>query len=269
MNNITEPRRTVLVTGGLQGIGRAIAEAFAKTGADVALLDIDGSVHEAAQEIQKSAGSRAVGCRADVTSEEQIERAVTEVNERLGRIDVLVNNAGIVGRRALSWDGSTDDWMRTIDVNLVGTYRVSKAVLPQMVAAASGRVINISSISGKQGSTGNSAYSASKHAVIGLTRTLARELALLGLHGITANAICPGVVDTPLVHGEGQLLDGISALTGQTREAVLEQHVLSQSLQHRLLDPEEVAGMAVYLASDLARGITGQAINVDAGSVFH
>ena len=113
-------------------------------------------------------------------------------------IDILVNNAGIVGKkRAFSWDGDEDVWRATIDINLVGTYRVTKAVVPQMVQARAGRVINIASISGKQGSPGNSAYSASKHGVIGLTRTLAQEFAMLGLGELTANAVCPGVVDTP------------------------------------------------------------------------
>ncbi len=157
----------------------------------------------------------------------------------------------------------------TLDINLVGTYRVTKAVVPQMVEARAGRVINIASISGKQGSPGNSAYSASKHGVIGLTRTLAWEFAMLGLGELTANAVCPGVVDTPLVHGEGGVLDGLAALTGESREVVMDKYVLPMSWQHRLLDPQEIADMVLYLASDRARGITGQAINVDAGSVFY
>ena len=138
-----------------------------------------------------------------------------------------------------------------------------------MVQARAGRVINIASISGKQGSLGNSAYSASKHGVIGLTRTLAQEFAMLGSGDLTANAVCPGVVDTPLVHGEGGLLDGVSALTRESREVVMEKYILTQNLQHRLLDPQEIADMVLYLASDRARGITGQAINVCGGSVFY
>jgi len=160
-------------------------------------------------------------------------------------------------------------WRTTLDINLVGTYRVTKAVVPQMVEARAGRVINIASISGKQGSPGNSAYSASKHGVIGLTRTLAWEFAMLGLGELTANAVCPGVVDTALVHGDGGVLDGLAALTGESREVVMDKYILPMSWQHRLLDPQEIADMVLYLASDRARGITGQAINVDAGSVFY
>jgi NAD(P)-dependent dehydrogenase (short-subunit alcohol dehydrogenase family) len=158
---------------------------------------------------------------------------------------------------------------RLIAINLVGTYRVTKAVVPQMIEARTGRVINIASISGKQGSPGNSAYSASKHGVIGMTRTLAQEFGMLGLGELTANAVCPGVVDTPLVHGEGGLLDGLAALTGDSRDVVLDKYVLPISLQHRLLDPQEIADIVLYLASDRARGITGQAINVCGGSVFY
>jgi 3-hydroxybutyrate dehydrogenase len=156
-------------------------------------------------------------------------------------------------------------WQEILDINLVGTYRVTKAVVPQMIQGRAGRVINIASISGKQGSPGNSAYSASKHGVIGLTRTLAQEFAMAGLSELTANAICPGVVDTPLVHGEGGLLDGLAALTGESRETAMEKYILPISLQHRLLDPQEVADMVLYLASDRARGLTCQAINVAEG----
>jgi NAD(P)-dependent dehydrogenase (short-subunit alcohol dehydrogenase family) len=132
-----------------------------------------------------------------------------------------------------------------------------------------GRVINIASISGKQGSPTNSAYSASKHAVIGLTRTVAVELGLLGFTEITANAICPGVANTDMLFGDGMILDELTRLLGTTREKALEERVLPMSLQRRLIEPEEIATMAVYLASDAGRGITGQAINVCAGSVFY
>ncbi len=263
--------KTAFVTGAHRGIGRAIVEALAGAGAKVAAADVNPAIAEVAAEIgERADGLEVIGVQADVTSSEEIALAVAEANERLGRIDILVNNAGIVGTRALSWDGDEELWRRTIDVNLIGAYRVTNAVVPQMLHAQSGRVINIASISGKQGSTGNSAYCASKHGVIGLTRTLAQEFALLGLAAdLTANAICPGVVDTELVHGEGGLLDGITALTGESREVVMETYVLTQSLQHRLLEPQEVADMALYLASDRARGITGQAINVCGGSVFY
>ncbi|MBF6299453.1 SDR family oxidoreductase [Nocardia amamiensis] len=263
-------RKVAFVTGGRQGIGKAVVETLAGAGASVAVVDVDPSVADVAAEIsRRTPGCEVIAVRADVTSSEEIGAAVAEANRRLGRIDILINNAGVVGTRAFSWTGDEDVWRATVDINLVGTYRVTKAVVPQMVQARAGRVINIASISGKQGSIGNSAYSASKHGVVGLTRTLAQEFGILGLGELTANAVCPGVVDTPLVHGEDGLLDGVSALTGESHEVVMEKYILTQSLQHRLLDPQEVADMVLYLASDRARGITGQAINVCGGSVFN
>jgi 3-hydroxybutyrate dehydrogenase len=263
--------KTALVTGAQRGIGKAIVETLAAAGANVAAVDVNPAIADVAVEIdRRTPDAQVIGIQANITSSRDIAAAVAEVGQRLGRVAILVNNAGIVGKqRAFSWDGDEDVWQATVDINLVGTYRVTKAVVPQMIEARAGRVINIASISGKQGSPGNSAYSASKHGVIGLTRTLAQELSMLGLVGITANAVCPGVVDTALVHDEGGLLDGIAALTGEPREVVMDKYVLPMSWQHRLLDPQEIADMVLYLASPRGRGITGQAINVDAGSVFY
>jgi len=271
MRNTSLSGKTAFVTGGRQGIGLAIVETLADAGANVAAVDVNPAIADVAAKVsQKTPAREVIGVQADVTSSQDIAAAVAETNKRLGRIDILVNNAGIVGRsRAFSWDGDEDVWRETLEINLVGVYRVTKAVVPQMVQARAGRVINIASISGKQGSLGNSAYSASKHGVIGLTRTIAQEFAMLGLGDLTANAVCPGVVDTPLVHGEGGLLDGVSALTGESREVVMGKYILTQNLQHRLMDPQEIADMVLYLASDRARGITGQAINVCGGSVFY
>ncbi len=271
MRNASLSGKTAFVTGGRQGIGLAIAETLAGAGANVAAVDVNPAIADVVAKIKEHTPTCEVfGVQADVTSSQDIAAAVAETNRRLGRIDILVNNAGIVGRkRAFSWDGDEDVWRETLEINLFGVYCVTKAVVPQMVQARAGRVINIASISGKQGSPGNSAYSASKHGVIGLTRTLAQEFAMLGPGDLTANAVCPGVVDTPLVHGEGGLLDGVSALTRESREVVMEKYILTQNLQHRLLDPQEIADMVLYLASDRARGITGQAINVCGGSVFY
>ncbi len=263
--------KAAFVTGGHQGIGRAIVETLAAARANVVAVDVNPAIASVAEEIAaRRSTSQVIGLQADVTSDPSVADAVAEASDRLGPIDILVNNAGIVGReRAFSWAGNEELWKQILEVNLVGTYRVTRAVVPQIVERQSGRIIDIASISGKQGSPGNSAYSASKHGVIGLVRTLAREFALLGIGGITANAVCPGVVDTLLVQGEGGVLDGVAALTGESRDVVMEKYILAESLQHRLLDPQEIADMVVYLASERARGITGQAINVDAGSVFY
>ena len=146
--------KTALVTGGHQGIGRAIVETLAGAGANVAVLDVNPAIADVAAEVGRRNPSVTVtALQADVTSTQEIAAAVEEVNQRLGRVDILVNNAGIVGKqRAWSWDGDEAVWQATLDINLVGTYRVTKAVVPQMIEARAGRVINIASISGKQGS---------------------------------------------------------------------------------------------------------------------
>jgi NAD(P)-dependent dehydrogenase (short-subunit alcohol dehydrogenase family) len=189
--------------------------------------------------------------------------------DRFGQVDILVNNAGVVGKRFFIFQSDDEIWRRTIEVNLFGTYNCTKAFLPVIMKQGAGRIINIASISGKQASPTNSAYCASKHGVIGLTRTVASELSLIGLTGITCNAICPGVVDTGMLTGPGMILDELSKLLGKSREAVLEETIKPMSLQKRVMEPQEIADMAVYLASDAGKGLTGQAINVCGGSVFY
>lgn len=260
--------KVAVVTGARRGIGRAIALALAQEGAIIVATDVNKDVEKTASEINKT-GREAVGLVTDVTSPEQVNTLVNKAVNTYGRIDILVNNAGVVGKRYFLWESDDAIWRNTIEVNLFGTYNVTKTVMPHMIKAGKGRVINIASISGKQASVTNSAYSASKHGVIGLTRTLAAELGVLGLTGITVNAICPGVVNTEMLTGEGMILDEVAKLTGTDRETALIKNVLPLSIQKRLIEPEEIADMAVYLASDQARGITGQAINVCAGSVFY
>ena len=180
-----------------------------------------------------------------------------------------MNCAGVVGKRAFIHDADDAEWRRVIDVNLFGTYHCIKSFLPAMMQRGEGRIINIASISGKQASPTNAAYSASKHAVIGLTRTVAAEMGMLGLPGITVNAICPGVVSTEMVVGCGGVVDEVARVLQMSRDRVIEERILPLSIQRRLLDPEEIAEAAVYLASPAARGVTGQAINVCGGAVMH
>jgi NAD(P)-dependent dehydrogenase (short-subunit alcohol dehydrogenase family) len=260
--------KVALVTGAQRGFGKAIAMALAAEGADIIAVDIGKDVEKTASEINKT-GQQALGLVADITSPEQIKNTVDRAMEAFGRIDILVNNAGILLKRYFLWEADDNEWRRTIEVNLIGTYNVTKAVLPSILKNGKGRVINISSISGKNGSPTSSAYCASKHAIIGLTRSLAMELGLLGITEITVNAICPGVGNTEMVTGKGGILDEVCRLTGLTREAALTERVLSVSLGKRLIEPDEIADMVVYLASDAARGITGQAINVCGGAAFY
>jgi NAD(P)-dependent dehydrogenase (short-subunit alcohol dehydrogenase family) len=226
--------------------------------------DIEGIASEI-----KQMGQKAIGLIADITSPEQIKNMVNTAIDAFGRIDILVNNAGILPRRSFLWEADDNDWRKTIEVNLIGTYNMTKAVLPFIIKNGKGRVINLSSVSGKNGSPTSSAYCASKHGIIGLTRTLAMELSLLGLTEITINAICPGVGNTEMVTEKGGLLDEVARITGTTREIVLTKQLPQVSLLKRLIEPDEIADMVVYLASDSARGITGQAINVCGGTAFY
>ena len=205
----------------------------------------------------------------DVSDYEVASQLIQMTVDCFGKIDILVNNAGILPRRSFLWEADDNDWRKTIEVNLIGTYNMTKAVLPLIIKNGKGRVINLSSVSGKNGSPTSSAYCASKHGIIGLTRTLAMELSLLGLTEITINAICPGVGNTEMVTETGGLLDEVARITGTTREIVLTKQLPQVSLLKRLIEPDEIADMVVYLASDAARGITGQAINVCGGTAFY
>jgi NAD(P)-dependent dehydrogenase (short-subunit alcohol dehydrogenase family) len=261
--------RVSVVTGGGRGIGRAICLALAREGSDLVIAsDVKGEVDEVAAEVART-GRDALPYELDVTKPEQVEALAETTVERFRKVDVLVNNAGIVGKRAFVSQSDDAVWRRTIEVNLFGTYYCTKAFLPRMIEQKQGRIINIASISGKQASPTNSAYSASKHAVIGLTRTVAAELGILGLPGITVNAVCPGVVNTGMITGPGGVVDELARVLQVSPESVLEDRIKPLSIQRRLLEPEEIAETVVHLASDAGRGITGQAVNVCAGSVFY
>ncbi|MGA9109294.1 MAG: SDR family NAD(P)-dependent oxidoreductase [Smithella sp.] len=260
--------KVAVITGAQRGFGKAIALALAREGATIIAVDMGKDIEGTASEI-KQMGQKAIGLIADITSPEQIKNMVNTAIETFGRIDILVNNAGILPKRSFLWEADDNDWRKTIEVNLIGTYNMTKAVLPLIIKNGKGRVINLSSVSGKNGSPTSSAYCASKHGIVGITRTLAMELSLLGLTEITVNAICPGVGNTEMVTEKGGLLDEVARITGTTREIVLTKQLPQVSLLKRLIEPDEIADMVVYLASDAARGITGQAINVCGGTAFY
>jgi 3-hydroxybutyrate dehydrogenase len=252
--------RVALVTGGGRGIGRAIALALARDGIDVAVVGrsqarLDGVAGEIA-----AAGRRAFAAACDVTSAREVDAAFAAVRGSLGRIDILVNNAGVAESAPLK---NLDEahWDRTIAVNLKGTYLCTRAAADEMVARASGRIINIASIAGRVGFAYTSAYCASKHGVLGFTRAVALELAR---KGVTVNAICPGWVDTEMTASS---IERIVRTTGRSPEDA-RRTLEAMSPQQRLIRPEEVAAVAVFLASDAAAGITGQAIDVDGGEVM-
>ena len=252
----------VVVTGAGGGIGRAIALAFAAEGAALALGDLGDSV-EATADAARRAGARAVAIRGDVTRMPDMATLAGRAVAELGGLDVLVTCAGIDGPGLLA-EQDEASWTRVIDVNLNGTYRAIRAALPAMLRRGSGRIVTIASVFGKMGGYGFiSAYAASKHGVIGLTRALAAELGSQGYPGITVNAICPGYVRA----GMGVKVQSTKAgpLPGSE---IFERYYKRQVPLRRMIEAEEVAHLAVFLALPETGGITGQALNVDGGFVM-
>lgn len=259
--------RIALITGASRGIGRSVALAYARMGADVVLVArSQNALEDVATEIERM-GRRSLAVSCDVSSCEEIKNLAEKVDKTFGRLDILVNNAGI-SKRSKFLDYDDEIWFDVIRVNLYGVYLCTKAFLPMIENVGSGRIINIASVAGKAPVPFNTAYSASKHGVLGLTKSLASEIALTGFPGITVNAICPYFVKTDMLSGKNGYVAQMAAMTGKTEEEV-EKSITGHNLQKRILEPREIASMAVYLASDDARGITGQAFNLCGGRIFH
>lgn len=252
--------RIALVTGGGRGIGRAIALAFAREGARVVLAARTAQqVEETAAAIGNEGNALPVVC--DVSNVASVQLMFARVSVEFGRgPDILVNNAGIAESASLA---KTDDdlWQRHLAINLSGTFYCTRAAMPAMIERGWGRVINVASIAGKTGAPYIAAYAASKHGVLGLTRSIALEVAA---KGITVNAICPGYVDTDMTT---RGIENVIAKTGRSADQALEA-IRKMSPQNRLITVEEIAALALLLASEEGRGINGQAINIDGGSVL-
>jgi NAD(P)-dependent dehydrogenase (short-subunit alcohol dehydrogenase family) len=255
--------KAAFVTGGGRGIGRAIAVAFAREGARVFVVARTvAEVARVAEEIRAECGAKAAAYDVcDVADAQSVAAAFQAAQAFFGRgPDILVNNAGVA--ESTKFTETTDEfWLRHLAVNLSGTFYCMRAALPSMAGHGWGRVINVASIAGKTGAPYIAAYSSSKHGVLGLTRSVALEAAS---SGVTVNAICPGYVDTDMTT---RALDNITAKTGRSAADALDA-LKRMSPQRRLVTPEEVAALALLLASEEGRGITGQAINVDGGTVL-
>jgi 3-hydroxybutyrate dehydrogenase len=251
--------RCALVTGGGRGIGRGIVLALARAGAAVAAVartraEVDAVVAEVAK-----AGGRAIAATADVAKPDEVRDAFREAHAALGPVDILVNGAGVAPSAPLVRT-SDELWRQVIETNLSGVFYATREALPTMMARGFGRVINIASIAGKSGMPYIAAYAASKHGVLGLTKVAALEAAS---RGVTVNAICPGYVDTPMTDGGIARIVEKTGLTAEEARRRLEE----MSPQKRMITVDEVAALAVYLCGDDARGITGQALNVDGGTL--
>jgi NAD(P)-dependent dehydrogenase (short-subunit alcohol dehydrogenase family) len=250
--------RVAVVTGGGRGIGRAVAHALAGPDTLVALFSRTVSQLESTARELESRGGRALAVPVDVTIAESVADGARRLHDATDRVDVLVNNAGVGGGEPVA-GSDIARWRRVMDTNVVGTYLMTREVVPMM--RSGGRVVNVSSVLGRFGVPGYTAYCASKHAVIGFTRALALELAP---QQITVNAICPGWVDTEMA-AEGMQLG--AAATGQTFEQ-FRQRALGAVPIKRIIQPEEVAELVCFLAAPGAAAITGQTYNICGGQTM-
>lgn len=250
--------KIVLITGAARGIGYEIGKKFAQAGARVVLTDIDGEeVKNAALRLQGE-GLKADGLKCDVTDEIDIKACIAKVTELYGRLDVLINNAGMQ-HVAYIEEFPTEKFEQLLKLMLTAPFVAMKHVLPIMKKQQFGRIINMASINGLVGFAGKAAYNSAKHGVIGLTKVAALEAAA---DGITVNAICPGYVDTELVRNQ---LKDLAETRKVPLEKVLEEVIFPLVPQKRLLSTDEIAEYAIFLCSDGARGITGQAAVIDGG----
>ncbi|MDH5440169.1 MAG: SDR family oxidoreductase [Candidatus Bathyarchaeota archaeon] len=253
--------KVAIVTGGGKGIGRAISLTFAREGADVSLAARSTDLmEEVAREI-RAMGRRALVNTTDITKIDQVDKMAKRTHEEFGRIDILVNNSGIAGPTAYVHEITPEEWDETFNVNLRGAFLCCRAVVPIMIKQGGGRIINIASMTGKRPLPMRTPYCATKLGLIGFTRSLASEL---GKFNINANAICPGAVQGPRIE---RVVRNAAEAEGTTEEEIRRRFV-SPSPLGRMVSADDVARLAVFLASDASKNITGQDVNVTAGVVM-
>jgi NAD(P)-dependent dehydrogenase (short-subunit alcohol dehydrogenase family) len=242
--------KVAIVTGGSSGIGRATALAFAKKGAKVAV--VDWKENDEMVDLIKELGSEAIFIKCDVSKTAEVQAMVAKTIAAFGRLDYAFNNAGIEGTQANTYDCTEENWDKTISVNLKGIWLCMKYEIPEMLKQGKGVIVNCASVAGLIGFAGLPAYVASKHGVVGLTKTTALEYAKQGLR---VNAVCPGVIQTPM----------IDRLTGKTKESI--EQFTGLEPMGRFGIPDEIANAVLWMCSDEASFVTGHAMTVDGGFV--
>ena len=256
--------KTAVVTGSGRGIGRGISLALARNGADVVVTDVIVENAESVADEVRAHGRRALALSLDVSSQESVDAMTAQALAEFGAIDILVNNAGVVGAQA--WEErdtpNEEDWNLIYEVNLKGVARVTDAVTPHMRGRRYGKIINIASIAGRRGSTRNPPYNASKAAVINLTQSQSQ---LLAPHNINVNAICPGLLWTPMWQRIALRGTMTPNPEGKSPRELFEEYVKTGTPLGREQTPDDIGNLAAFLASEAARNITGQSINVDGG----
>ncbi|MFQ5912370.1 MAG: SDR family NAD(P)-dependent oxidoreductase [Nitrospinota bacterium] len=254
--------KVAIVTGAGRGIGRAISLVMAREGAAITLAARSVDQLQATAEEVRGSGGRCIAVQTDVTSEESVNQMVKKSLDEFGTVDILVNNAGIAGPTALCEDTTVGDWNATFAVNVIGPFLCAKAVLPIMKAKRWGRIINISSMSGKRPLVRRTPYTSSKMAVMGFTRTLAHEA---GEYGITVNSVCPGATSGERID---RVIRNLAESQDKSEEEVRAEFTDPSALKS-LVDPEDTAELVCFLASERAGHMTAQDVNVTAGLVWY
>lgn len=250
MNQIDLKGKIAIITGGARGIGYSIAERMLDSGAEVCLWDIDEEQMQVAESALERKG-RTATMKVELTSEQEVQKAADKVQSLFGKIDILVNNAGITGGNALTWELDTQVWRKVIEVNLIAPFITCHAVVPKMIANGYGRIINVASIAGKEGNPTASHYSASKAGLIGLTKSLGKELAT---KNIMVNCITPAAAKTEL-------------FAQMTQEHI--DYMLAKIPMNRFLEVEEAAAMVAWLASEECSFTTGGVFDISGGRAVY
>jgi len=252
--------KVAIVTGGASGMGAVISESFAKEGANVVIADINIDAGQKLAEKLSKNGVKALAVKCDVSKKADADNLAAITMKEFGKIDILVNNAGVIRQARFADELTEEIWDLEMNVNAKGNYLVTQAVVPHMIAVRYGKIVNASSICGKQGTPEFCSYTASKFAVTGITQTLGKELAQ---YNINVNAYCPGYVRTGMWEG---LLDGMTERLGQPREEIWENWIAANVPLKRPQEPQDIANVVLFLSSDISKNITGEAISINGGT---